>query len=207
MNVSSVKNLNGETFSAVQDADLTTVVQTNSGEWDRISALSGYSANGWEVKLKTGPKIFASPIVMTASGIPTFTGLFTVSGDKSHWVSISNGQINLYNINRSNSAQVIRPDKIENWNNTTSVVQTNSSNWNDITAYQNVSSTYLTAINIPESADWEDTTDVVQTNSASWGAGSTPTYDYTNNNLISAIDTSGLYATSANVATYPLQKA
>jgi hypothetical protein len=33
MNVSSVKNLNGETFSAVQDADLTTVVQTNSATW------------------------------------------------------------------------------------------------------------------------------------------------------------------------------
>lgn len=53
MNVSSVKNLNGETFSAVQDADLTTVVQTNSGNWDRISALSGYSANGWSVSNAT----------------------------------------------------------------------------------------------------------------------------------------------------------
>lgn len=40
-------------------------------------------------------------------------------------------------------------------------------------------------------------TEVVQTNSASWGAGSTPTYEYTQNGLISAIDTSGLYATSA----------
>lgn len=47
-----------------------------------------------------------------------------------------------------------------------------------------------------------DLTTVVQANSATWGAGSTPTYDYTDNNLISAIDTSGLYATSANVATY-----
>ncbi len=33
MNVSSVKNLNGETFSAVQDATLTDVVQTNSAQW------------------------------------------------------------------------------------------------------------------------------------------------------------------------------
>ena len=41
-------------------------------------------------------------------------------------------------------------------------------------------------------------TNVVQTNSASWGAGSTPTYDYTDNNLISAIDTSGLYASSGS---------
>ena len=33
MNVSSVKNLNGQTFSAVQDAALTNVVQTNSAQW------------------------------------------------------------------------------------------------------------------------------------------------------------------------------
>ena len=33
MNVSSVKNLNGVTFSAVQDASLTNVVQTNSAQW------------------------------------------------------------------------------------------------------------------------------------------------------------------------------
>ena len=42
-----------------------------------------------------------------------------------------------------------------------------------------------------------DLTTVVQTNSAAWGAGSTPTYDYTDNYLISAIDTSGLFAKSA----------
>lgn len=33
MSVSSVKNLNGETFSAVQDLELTNFVQTNSGSW------------------------------------------------------------------------------------------------------------------------------------------------------------------------------
>jgi hypothetical protein len=33
MNVSSVKNLNGETFSAVQDYSLTDFIQTNSGSW------------------------------------------------------------------------------------------------------------------------------------------------------------------------------
>ena len=35
MNVSSVKNLNGETFSAVQDATLTDVVQSNSATWSQ----------------------------------------------------------------------------------------------------------------------------------------------------------------------------
>lgn len=41
MNVSSVKNLNGETFSAVQDATLTNVVQTNSGNWNTPVSNSG----------------------------------------------------------------------------------------------------------------------------------------------------------------------
>ena len=41
MNVSSVKNLNGEVLSAVQDASLTNVIQTNSGYWQRITAYPG----------------------------------------------------------------------------------------------------------------------------------------------------------------------
>ena len=45
MNVSSVKNLNGETFSAVQDATLTDVVQTNSAQWNEISAYEQNSAS------------------------------------------------------------------------------------------------------------------------------------------------------------------
>ena len=44
MNVSSVKNLNGEVFSAVQDASLTNVVQTNSGNWQDITAYQNASA-------------------------------------------------------------------------------------------------------------------------------------------------------------------
>ena len=45
MNVSSVKNLNGEVFSAVQDASLTNVVQTNSGNWQDITAYQNNSAS------------------------------------------------------------------------------------------------------------------------------------------------------------------
>lgn len=44
MNVSSVKNLNGSVFSAVQDAELTEVVQTNSGNWQDITAYQNASA-------------------------------------------------------------------------------------------------------------------------------------------------------------------
>ena len=40
-----------------------------------------------------------------------------------------------------------------------------------ITAYQNASGTYLTAINIPESATWNEVSTTVQTNSGTWGQG------------------------------------
>ena len=49
MNVSSVKNLNGETFSAVQDAPLTNFVQANSGSWSLPSAFV-VSADGQAYK-------------------------------------------------------------------------------------------------------------------------------------------------------------
>ena len=45
MNVSSVKNLNGETFSAVQDTYLTDVVSSNSANWNEISAYQANSAS------------------------------------------------------------------------------------------------------------------------------------------------------------------
>lgn len=47
MNVSSVKNLNGEVFSAVQDASLTNVVQSNSAQW-------GQGGSGGSVSSKYG---------------------------------------------------------------------------------------------------------------------------------------------------------
>jgi hypothetical protein len=45
MNVSSVKNLNGETFSAVQDTFLTDIVSSNSANWNEISAYQANSGN------------------------------------------------------------------------------------------------------------------------------------------------------------------
>lgn len=55
----------------------------------------------------------------------------------------------------------------------TNVIQTNSGNWQDITAYQNASAKYLTGVYIPESAVWQDVSTTVQTNSANWSEGVT----------------------------------
>lgn len=112
----------------------------NSANWDRISELSGYSANGWSVKTPgTGPLIEATPKTLTASGIAPFTGYLTVSGGVSQWCSITPGVIYLYNKNRSNSAQYIRPDTIVKWNNYASAKL-------DASVYATDSGTFLTAV-------------------------------------------------------------
>ena len=58
-------------------------------------------------------------------------------------------------------------------NGTKSLVQSNSSTWNDITAYQSNSANYLTSVNIPESATWNEVSTTVQSNSAQWAEGGT----------------------------------
>ena len=112
----------------------------NSGNWARVSELSGYSANGWSIKTPgTGPLIEATPKTLTASGIAPFTGYLTVSGGVSQWCSITPGAIYLYNKNRSNSAQYIRPDTIVKWNNYASAKL-------DASVYAADSGSFLTAV-------------------------------------------------------------
>ena len=105
-----VDDLNG------MSADINTI-QTNSGSWDRISALSGYSANGWNVKPTSGPSIIADSVRFNASGIPQITGYLTVSASNNKWTTITDGGIYMYSTNRNLSAQYVRPDTIYKWNN------------------------------------------------------------------------------------------
>ena len=74
------------------------------------------------------------------------------------------------------------------WNSAASAVSAGYANWN-------ASYTTLTA----NSGNWDSTYDTVSNNSASWTGGATPTYAGVDG-LISAIDTSGLYAVSAGTA-------
>ena len=59
------------------------------------------------------------------------------------------------------------------------LVHTNSATWDfvtnklDTTAFSEVSGSFLTAVDIPESATWNETSNVVQSNSAQWGQGGT----------------------------------
>ena len=81
MNVSSVKNLNGVTFSAVQDASLTNVVQTNSAQWGQ--------GGGGSVSSKYGTiSVDGSDIEATNKAIEFKSSGFTSSFD---YRSVSNG--------------------------------------------------------------------------------------------------------------------
>ena len=70
MTVSSVKNLNGETFSAVQDASLTDIVSSNSANWNEISA---YQANSASYLQDTDLTIVDNKIT-EISGVPISAG-------------------------------------------------------------------------------------------------------------------------------------
>lgn len=70
MTVSSVKNLNGETFSAVQDASLTDIVSSNSANWNEISA---YQANSASYLQDTDLTIVDNKIT-EISGVPLSAG-------------------------------------------------------------------------------------------------------------------------------------
>lgn len=170
------------------------LVQSNSSTWNDITAYQSNSAS----------YLTAIDIPESATWNETSD---VVQTNSAQWADGGSGDEEVNSFVYNNSATI---------NNVDSVVQSNSATWAnefdpsymsgaidnklDESAFSNVSGTFLTAINIPESADWNDTTDVVQTNSASWGTGSTPTYDYTDNDLISAIDASALYSTSAGTA-------
>ena len=76
MNVYSVKNLNGETFSAVQDAALTDVVQTNSANWE--DATTVYQTNSASY-LTSHQAISAGPGIKIDDSTP---GVIKVSNDE-----------------------------------------------------------------------------------------------------------------------------
>ena len=81
MNVSSVKNLNGEVFSAVQDASLTNVVQSNSAQWGQ--------GGGGSVSSKYGTiSVDGSNIEATNKAIEFNSNGFTSSFDNQY---VSNG--------------------------------------------------------------------------------------------------------------------
>ena len=125
MNVSSVKNLNGEVFSAVQDASLTNVVQTNSGNWQDITAYQNASATYLTA-------VDLSPYATTAE-VDTLSSMLS-------------GAIDYVSANAGDEFPVSADEAIQ-------YVQTNSAQIDEtVTSFQTNSSTYMTEPNLEYNA-------------------------------------------------------
>jgi hypothetical protein len=147
MNVSSVKNLNGEVFSAVQDASLTNVVQTNSGNWQDITAYQNASAT-----------------YLTAVDLTPYATIAEVDSIS----SMLSGAIDYVSANAGDEFPVSADEAIQ-------YVQTNSGTIDDtVTSYQTNSGTFLTAHQAISADEWNDCYDNVNTNSGSWGGSALP---------------------------------
>lgn len=92
MTVSSVKNLNGETFSAVQDASLTDIVSSNSANWNEISAYQANSAS----YLQNSDLTIVDNKITEISGVPLSAGdeLPEVVSAAADYVSATSANIN-----------------------------------------------------------------------------------------------------------------
>ena len=161
MNVSSVKNLNGETFSAVQDLSLTNVVQTNSGNWNEISAYELASAN-----YLTAHQDISN--LMTKSESANF---YPMTGNPSGFLNTlpEEEEVEFEEIDLSSFATSSQISALSG------AIDYVSANANEaITAYQNASATYLTAHQAISADEWNNCYDNVNTNSGAWGGSALP---------------------------------
>jgi len=204
MNVSSVKNLNGETFSAVQDATLTDVVQTNSANWQDITAYqnnsASYQPSGNYIPYTadehdTGYDI-DKPLTVKGDllGMKTKVvgaAIFLNSNDA--FGLNTNTTLTPYHLNfsgKANGSAQIDISSINKWNEVSTTVQSNSADWAshqdlsyisaqvdnklDSTAFSDVSGTFLTAHQAISAEEWNDCYDNVNTNSGAWGGSALP---------------------------------
>ena len=99
MNVSSVKNLNGEVLSAIQDATLTDVVQTNSAQWSEGGgAISSYTT-AWSP--------YSDSVINTLNG-KYISAFLSQSADKSNFANNANIA------NSANYAETVNETYVEN---------------------------------------------------------------------------------------------
>lgn len=186
MNVSSVKNLNGETFSAVQDAYLTDVVSNNSANWNEISA---YQANSGNYQLTAD----MTDYLTTADSAEFYTtanesGFITGVPDtylQNTDLTISDGKIT-----EISGVPLSAGDEFPQ--SATEAIETVTAN----------------------SADWNGTTETVSSNSGVWGGSALPVsagpgvkISLQNDTLVFENDETLLYSTSSPANTINLSEA
>ena len=176
------------------DVEVENLVKTNSGSWNTVSdKLDATAFTNWQDgqyatdlqtiegqisnKLDTSSFSDVSGSFLTAINIP----------ESATWNEVSQA----YEQNSGTYLTSISIPESAVWQDVSTTVQTNSAQWSDNTgdeevnsfvynnsatinevntSYQTNSGNFLTAVNIPESANWDDTTNVVQTNSADWAS-------------------------------------
>ena len=145
MNVSSVKNLNGEVFSAVQDASLTNVVQSNSAQW----AEGGGGSGGSDFDPTYMSANIDNKLDFSAVGFRKVNSIDYVSGISGKNISakFAGRATTAFNCDHANTASY-------------------DDNGNSLTT------TYYNAQEANNKAN--DLFNFVQSNSANWGGGSSP---------------------------------
>ena len=172
MNVSSVKNLNGETFSAVQDATLTDVVQSNSAAWGQGGGDTFYIYPGKttdkEISENSGKdlKLYnsANNVFLDFAGKSTFSKytIFSfkeITGTQANQNTVQHLRLRVYP-NATSACKVYDT-------NTVNLLDSNSTVSTAQTAYCDGDGNYLTQTHNELTA----LNSFVQSNSASWGQG------------------------------------
>lgn len=180
MNVSSVKNLNGEVFSAVQDATLTDVVQTHSAQWAEGGGGGGSSDTFYIYPGKTTDKEISEnsgknlKLYNSANNVfLDFAGKSTLS----NYTIFSFKEITGTQYNQ-NTLQHLRLRVYPNATSACKVFDTNTANLLDsnstvnqaLTAYYDAGGNSLTETR----SELDTLNSFVQTNSANWEGGSAP---------------------------------
>lgn len=208
MNVSSVKNLNGSVFSAVQDAELTEVVQTNSASWGTTTIPTDLSANNITANsgLKLG-NIAYGDYGLEGYGIDFDRnfGTITILPNTAQGGGGGNyGNINLTSKSGFLGSVATAECSINafNWNkvnDASDTVVTNSATWSQAGGNPEVESYVQT-----NSGAIDETVSTVGTNSGVWGGSALPVsagqgvkINLINNTLVFSNDETLLYDSSA----------
>ena len=194
MNVSSVKNLNGNTFSAVQDLELTNFVQTNSGSWGGGADLPAY--------------LNENSISMTGGSIEN-TDVIPGGNSEREGVIIQTNGITLKNDLTGDST--ITGTDVVNWNEAFNTVYTNSGSWGGGgSTYTSPSGSIWISANNIESTDSayipSHQEDVLLTATQSYSslngygtlANTNKVYFMAQGNRASAFDNEGTFLTASN---------
>ena len=178
MNVSSVKNLNGETFSAVQDAYLTDVVSSNSANWNEVSAKLDTTAfsdvSGTFLTAHQDLSDYQTTADMvnyqTTAGMTAYqpTGDYLTTADSANFYTTANesGFISEVPAGTMNES-AFSYDASDN------ITAYNGSAFKAGDEFPQSATEAIETVTA-NSADWNGTTDTVSSNSGAWGGSALP---------------------------------